>query len=202
MIDLKETKKTMEMRGIEFTNAQFSFSLFVSIGIDKYDAYKLSIVPDKINKIKEDKLSEFEDKIKNDCDILLGQNNIKVLIDYLKEKYEWQINNAAMNAENIEVTPKMLKNLLGKIIKKSNDNFDSTAYSDIIKAVSEYIKQFPMDVDDDNSFNKHFIQVMPPFNCICSECNREFDLAPNVSAVCPHCGHKYLWDEENEKYIY
>jgi len=202
MIDLKETKKTMEMRGIEFTNAQFSFSLFVSIGIDKYDAYKLSIVSDKISKIKEDKLSEFEDKVKNDCDILLGQNNIKVLIDYLKEKYEWQINNAAMNAENIEVTPKMLKNLLGKIIKKSNDNFDSTAYSDIIKAVSEYIKQFPMDVDDDNSFNKHFIQVMPPFNCICSECNREFDLAPNVSTVCPHCGNKYLWDEENEKYLY
>lgn len=200
MIDLKETKKTMEMRGIEFTNAQFSFSLFVSIGIDRYDAYKLSIVSDKISKIKEDKLSEFEDKVKNDCDILLGQNNIKVLIDYLKEKYEWQINNAAMNAENIEVTPKMLKNLLGKIIKKSNDNFDSTAYSDIIKAVSEYIKQFPMDVDDDNSFNKHFIQVMPPFNFICGTCNHEGDAPMGVDFICNHCGRHYHWSEEDKRY--
>ena len=112
-----------------------------------------------------------------------------------------QINDAAINTENVEVTPKMLKNLLGKIIKKSNDNFDSTAYTDIIKAVSEYIKQFPMD-NDDNSFNKHFILQYEPYNCVCSECNREFDLAPNVTTVCPNCGHKYIWDSINKKFIY
>ena len=64
MIDFKETKQTMDMRGIEFTNAQFSFSLFISIGIDKYDAYKLSMVSDKSNKKNEAKISEIEDKIK------------------------------------------------------------------------------------------------------------------------------------------
>ena len=56
--------------------------------------------------------------------------------------------------------------------------------------------------NDDNSFNKHFIQVIPPFNCVCSECNREFDLAPNVTTVCPNCGHKYIWDSINNKFIY
>ena len=122
MIDFKETKNTMNMRGIGFTNAQFSFSLFIAIGIDKYDAYKLSMISDKSNKKNETKILELEDKYKKDCDILLEQNNIKILIDYLKEKYEWQINDAAINSENIEVTPKMLKNLLGKIIKKSSEN--------------------------------------------------------------------------------
>ena len=81
MIDLKETKNTMDMRGIEFTNAQFSFSLFISIGIDKYDAYKLSIVSDKPNKKNDTKISELEDKYRKDCDILLEQNHIKILID-------------------------------------------------------------------------------------------------------------------------
>lgn len=201
MIDYKETKKAMEIRGVEFTDAQFSMCLMISVGVDKYEAYMAAIIPNKIDKISEDKRDTFIDKCKRDCDILIGQNGIINLIDYLKDRYEMQVNDAAVNTENVEVTPKMLKNLLGKIIKKSNDNFDSTAYTDIIKAVSEYIKQFPMD-NDDSSFSKHFILQYEPFNCVCSECNEEFDLAPNVSTVCPHCGHKYLWDSVNKKFIY
>ena len=201
MIDYKETKKAMEIRGVEFTDAQFSMCLMISVGVDKYEAYMAAIIPNKIDKISEDKRDTFIDKCKRDCDILMGQNGIINLIDYLKDRYEMQVNDAAVNTENVEVTPKMLKNLLGKIIKKSNDNFDSTAYTDIIKAVSEYIKQFPMD-NDDSSFSKHFILQYEPFNCVCSECNEEFDLAPNVSTVCPHCGHKYLWDSVNKKFIY
>ena len=201
MIDYKETKKAMEIRGVEFTDAQFSMCLMISVGVDKYEAYMAAIIPNKIDKISEDKRDTFIDKCKRDCDILIGQNSIINLIDYLKDRYEMQVNDAAVNTENVEVTPKMLKNLLGKIIKKSNDNFDSTAYTDIIKAVSEYIKQFPMD-NDDSSFSKHFILQYEPFNCVCSECNEEFDLAPNVSTVCPHCGHKYLWDSVNKKFIY
>ena len=200
MIDYKETKKAMEIRGVEFTDAQFSMCLMISVGVDKYEAYMAAIIPNKIDKISEDKRDTFIDKCKRDCDILIGQNSIINLIDYLKDRYEMQVNDAAVNTENVEVTPKMLKNLLGKIIKKSNDNFDSTAYTDIIKAVSEYIKQFPMD-NDDSSFSKHFILQYEPFNCVCSECNEEFDLAPNVSTVCPHCGHKYLWDSVNKKFI-
>ena len=191
----------MEIRGVEFTDAQFSMCLMISVGVDKYEAYMAAIIPNKIDKISEDKRDTFIDKCKRDCDILIGQNGIINLIDYLKDRYEMQVNDAAVNTENVEVTPKMLKNLLGKIIKKSNDNFDSTAYTDIIKAVSEYIKQFPMD-NDDSSFSKHFILQYEPFNCVCSECNEEFDLAPNVSTVCPHCGHKYLWDSVNKKFIY
>ena len=32
--------------------------------------------------------------------------------------------------------------------------------------------------------------------------DREFDLAPNVTTVCPNCGHKYIWDSINKKFIY
>ena len=203
MITYKETKKNMEIRGIEFTNVQFTFSLMVAIGIDKYDAYNLTIVPDKINKIKDDKLSEFEDKCKKDCDILIEQNNIIQLIDYLKGRYNWQINDAAMNTEDVEVTPKMLKNLLGRIIKASCDDLKNASYSDLIRVVDQYCKQFNIgDDDDDDEFQKHFVQIYSPYSAICCECNREFDLAPNCTCVCPHCGHKYIYDKENNKFIY
>ena len=203
MIDYKETKKTMEIRGIEFTNTQFSFILMVAIGIDKYDAYKLSIVSDKIGKIKEDKLSEFEDKCKKDCDILLEQNNIKNLLDYLKSRYDMQVNDAAMSCEEVEVTPKMLKNLLGRIIKKSSDNLDNASYTDLIRVVDQYCKQFSLGDSDDAEFQRHFIQVYPkPFNGVCPFCNKEIDIPFGLSFTTPCCGHRIIWDKDADKYRY
>ena len=188
------------MRGIEFNNTQFSFALMIAIGIDKYDAYKIALVGDKINKIKEDKLSEFEDKCKKDCDVLLEQNNIKNLLDYLKNRYDMQVNDAAMNCEEVEVTPKMLKNLLGRIIKKSSDNLDNASYSDLIRVVDQYCKQFSLGDSDDDGFQKHFIQVLPVFNFICDQCGHEGDQPMGVSFSCKHCGKRYIWSEKDKRY--
>lgn len=199
MISYQETKKNMEIKGIEFTNIQFSFSLMVAIGIDRYDAYKLTIVSDKISKIKDDKLSEFEEKCKKDCDILIEQNNIVQLINYLKERYDWQINDAAMNTENVEVTPKMLKNLLGRIIKASSDDLKNTSYSDLIRVVDQYCKQFSLGDSDDADFQKHFVQIYPNFNFICS-CGHEGDAPMGVDFICKHCGKHYKWSEEDKRY--
>ena len=52
MIDYKDTKKAMEIRGVEFTDAQFSMCLMISVGVDEYDAYMASIVPNKIGRKK------------------------------------------------------------------------------------------------------------------------------------------------------
>ena len=105
MIDYKDTKKAMEISGLKFTDPQFSMCLMISVGVDKYDAYMAAIVPNKIDKITEEKRDSFIDKCHKDCDILLGQSNIDNLINYLKDKYEMQINDAAINTENVEVTP-------------------------------------------------------------------------------------------------
>ena len=200
MIDYKETKKTMDIRGIEFTNTQFSFTLMIAIGINKYDAYKLVFVGDKINKIKEDKLSEFESKCKKDCDDLLGQNNVKLLLDYLKEKYKYQVNEEAMNCETVEITPKTLKNLLGRIIKNANDDLSSTSYPDLIRVIDQYCKQFNMEDSDDNEFQHHFVQIFPNFNFCCNECGREGDAPMGVDFKCKHCGKLYKWSEEDKRY--
>jgi hypothetical protein len=87
MIDYKDTKKAMEIRGVEFTDAQFSMCLMISVGVDKYDAYMAAIIPNKIDKITSEKKDAFIEKCKKDCDILLGQSGISNLIDYLKDQH-------------------------------------------------------------------------------------------------------------------
>ena len=59
MVSLENTKKQMEIMGIEFTDTQFSFAMLVSFGIDKYDAYKLSFYPNKEAKLKEEEKNLF-----------------------------------------------------------------------------------------------------------------------------------------------
>lgn len=50
MINYQETRKTMDMRGIEYNDTQFLLSVLIAIGIDKYNAYKLIYNVDKILK--------------------------------------------------------------------------------------------------------------------------------------------------------
>ena len=199
MIDYSETKKTMEIRGIEFTKAQFSFALMLAIGINKYDAYKIAIVGDKSSKVKDDKLSEMEAKWEKECDILLDNNNIKILCDYLKEKYNYQISDEAMNCESIEITPKILKNLLGRIIKRSSDNLENTPIQDLIRVVDQYCKQFSLNDKDDVEFSRHFVQIYPQFNYICS-CGAECDAPFGIDFKCPKCGRTYKWNESENRY--
>ena len=200
MIDYQEIKKKMEIRGIEFTNTQFSFTLMIAIGINKYDAYKLSIVSDKINKIKEDKLSEFEDKCKKDCDILIEQNNIKQLIDYLKDQYEMQVNERLIDtSESRQLTTKQLKDISTRLILKYNNNLDNASATDLLKAMSDYMKNFPPDVED-GDFQHHFVQILPNFNFVCNVCGREGDAPMGVDFKCKHCGKLYKWSEEDKRY--
>lgn len=200
MINYKDIKNYMDTRNIEITKSQLSFALLTSIGLDKYDAYNIAIIGNnEVNK-KGLNSSDFENKCKNECDILCSQNDMTQLIAYLKDKYEYQINDAAINCEEVEVTPKMLKNLLGRIIKRSSDNLENTSYSDLIRVVSQYVKQFDMEDIDDVNFKKHFIQIFPSFNFVCDTCNHEGDSVLGVDFICKNCGRHYHWSEEDKRF--
>lgn len=202
MIDYWDTKAKMGMRGVDFTREQFSFSLMTAIGMNKYDAYKITIVGDKFDKVREEKSDEFNEKCIKECDILLEQNGIKTLVEFLKGEYEMQVNEHLIDtSEYHELTAKQIKNIYTKLIVNYSDNLNNASATDLVKAMGEYMKNFPPS-DDGDSFGHRFITVYEPYNCICSKCNKEFDLAPNCTTVCPHCGHKYIWDEEANKFIY
>lgn len=88
MIDYRYTKKAMEIRGVEFTDAQFSMFLMISVGVDKYDAYMAAIIPNKFDKITADKKDTYTEKCKRDCDILLDPDNPSSSLASLQDQLE------------------------------------------------------------------------------------------------------------------
>lgn len=199
MIDYKDAKDKMGIRGIMFTPTQFSFALMMAIGMNKYEAYKIAFISEKLNKIDEEKMSVYEEKWKTECDIIVSQQNVKMLREYLREKYETQVSEDAFNIEDVNITPKQLKNILGKIIINSQRGGDDTSNTELLKIISEYMKSFAPSVDNED-FDRHFIQVLPPFNFICNQCNREGDAPMGLDFHCPHCGKLYKWSEEEKRY--
>ena len=201
MVSLENTKKQMELMGIEFTDTQFSFAMLVSFGIDKYDAYKLSFYPNKESKLKEEERESFLNKVKSKCNAAMENNSIKVLVDYLKKEYDNQVNERLIDtSDDKELTSKQLKSIYTKLIVNYNSSNGNS--SDLMKAMSDYIKNFPPE-EEKSDFGNHFITIPPkPFNGICPFCNSEIDIPYGLSFITPCCGRKIEWDKEKEKYIY
>lgn len=202
MIRYKDVKEKMSVRGIDFTPTQYSFALMVAIGINKYEAYKIVIIADKLIKIEPEKLPVLEEKWFKECDIYVQQQSTKALIQCLTESYKAQISEDALKLEDVNITPKQLKNILGKVIMDSQKtNGDSEVDTeDLIKLINQYMKNFaPSDNNDD--FEHHFVQIFPPFNFICRECNKEGDAPMGLDFHCPHCGKLYKWSEEEKRYF-
>ena len=200
MISYKDTKQVLDARGIEITPSMFSFSQLVAIGIDPCEAYMVAIKPSEYENIKDDKLPDFEEKCKKECDILVEQYNVKQLIEYLTTRYKQQVNEDMLKIEDVDISSKQIKNIYGRIILKCNEDLDNASYSDLIKTMSDFMKNFPPSIDD-TDFNRHFIQVMPSFNFCCSTCGREGD-APlgGCDFRCKHCGRLYKWSEIDNRY--
>lgn len=201
MVSFEETKKIMDNRGISISPIQFSFALMVSVGMDPEEAYTITIKEKEFSRVKEDKLDDFLEKCKKESEIFCEENNIKQLINYLKEKYEMQINEHLIDTSGSrQLSMKQLKDISTRLILKYNDNLDNSSTADLLRAMSEYMKNFPPDVEE-GEFERHFIQVYPePFNFVCNECGREGDSPIGVDFRCKHCGKLYKWSEEEKRY--
>lgn len=203
MISYKDTEEKLNIRGIKFTPIQFSFSMLIAIGINKYEAYKLTIKEKEFHRTKEDALEAFNDKCRKDCDILMEQQTIISLVDILKDEYERKVAEDALNVENIELTQKQLKNILGKLIVNAAKSDSGSNNLELIKSIDNYIKNFTIDDGGDKEFSRHFIQIYPkPFNGICPKCNKEIDIPFGLSFTTTCCGSKLIWDDESERYLY
>lgn len=203
MISYKDTKDRLHIRGINFTPIQFSFAMLIAIGVDKDEAYKLTIKEKEYAKLKEDGVEAFNEKCKKECKILLEQQSIISLIDILKQDYDRQVTEDALNVEDISLSPKQLKNILGKLIISSTKSDNGSNNIELIKLVDNYMKNFSPTDDGDAEFSRHFIHVYPiPFNGVCPICNKEIDIPFGLSFTTTCCGSKMIWDKEKERYVY
>lgn len=202
MVNYFEIKEAMNCRGIEFTPLQFTFAFLVAIGMPAKDAYLVSIKGKEYEKSKDDKIDELKEKCAEESAILMEREGIRHLIEYLKQGHNRLIQEEALHFNDVEFTSEDLKKILTKLLKTKYDELEDTPAKEIIDLIKLFVDKFAPIDDTAEKFAKHFIQVYPPYNAVCAECGKEFDLAPNLSCYCPHCHHLYTFDKENNKFIY
>jgi len=203
MIDYKKIKESLNNRGVKFTPIEYSFAIMVGIGLDKYQSYLTTIKAKELEKCKNegdaDKLLE---SIKSECDGLLINTSLKEVVNCIKSLYKMKLQSDMLNLEDVELSKNDIKKIITTLLKNRTDNIDGSSAKEIIELIKTYLNNFATSDNLSEEFNRTFIQVIPPYNAVCSNCNKEFSLPPNVSGICPHCGQKYIYDQEKDKFIY
>ena len=200
MLNFTETTQILFSRGITFSIEEYIFCLNLILGEDKYISFALAYAPSEYKKVlgTEDEEDYLQSK-KQECDTLLQQQTIIKLRQELEDLYVAEVQSKALNLEDYRFTGGQIAQILQNLLHNRVADLDSASTKDVISLIKLLTEQFGLDGGSD--FEKHFIQILPKFNALCNNCNREFQIATGIGAVCPHCGASYYWDSNSEKFI-
>ena len=200
MLNFTETTQILFGRGITFSIEDYIFCLNLVLGEDENVSYALAydIVGYKKVLGTEDEEEYLKTK-EQECKVLMQQQSIVQLRQEMDDLYVAEIQGKALNLENYRFTGGQIAQILQNLLHNRVADLDSASTKDVISLIKLLTEQFGLDGGSD--FEKHFIQILPKFNALCNNCNREFQIASGIGAVCPHCGASYHWDSNSEKFI-
>ena len=199
MFEFLSTTSKLHTRGINYTIQEYLFCLNVVLGENECTSYALAFDPKGLKKVlgTEDEQT-FVQSVKDECDKLLKQQHIVKLRQELEEQYTMDIQGKALNLENYKFTGGQIAQILQNLLHNRVADLDNASTKDVIGLIKLLTEQFGIEGGSD--FEKHFIQIYPPFNALCVNCSREFDCHPGIGAVCPHCGQNYNWSIDEERF--
>lgn len=199
MISFIDVTQTLFGRGVSFNIQEYFFCLSIVLGENKVVAYALAFDAKGYKKVlgTEDEDTFLQSK-KQDCDALLQQQHIIKLKQELEDLYITDVQSKALNLEDYRFTGGQIAQILQNLLHNRISDLDSASTKDVISLIKLLTEQFGLDGGSD--FEKHFIQIYPAFNALCTACNREFECHSGVGAVCPHCGAKYIWSNEENRF--
>lgn len=203
MLNYLDTKNVLFTRGITFDMKQYLFVVQVVLGEDKTTAY--AMVYDRENFVREtgtEEEQEYLAQFTRDADVMLQQQECQHLKDLLEENYQMDVQNAASTLKDYKFSGADVQQLLANLLHNrvgDNESLDDASVKDVISLIKMMYEQGALDSGD--TFQKHFITVMPKFNALCPTCNHEFDVVAGVDCICPHCKQVFKWSE-NEKRFY
>lgn len=200
MLNFTETTQILFGRGITFSIEDYLFCLNLVLGEDENVSYALAY--DKVGYKKVLGTEDEEEYLKTkeqECKVLMQQQSIVQLRQEMEDLYVAEIQGKALNLENYRFTGGQIAQILQNLLHNRVADLDSASTKDVISLIKLLTEQFGLDGGSD--FEKHFIQILPKFNALCNNCNREFQIASGIGAVCPHCGASYHWDSNSEKFI-
>lgn len=200
MLNFTETTQILFGRGITFSIDDYLFCLNLVLGEDENVSYALAYDRDGYKKVlgTEDE-DEYLKTKEQECKVLMQQQSIVQLRREMDDLYVAEIQGKALNLENYRFTGGQIAQILQNLLHNRVADLDSASTKDVISLIKLLTEQFGLDGGSD--FEKHFIQIFPKFNALCNNCNREFQIASGIGAVCPHCGASYHWDSNSEKFI-
>jgi hypothetical protein len=200
MLNFTETTQILFGRGITFSIEDYIFCLNLVLGEDENVSYALAYDRAGYKKVlgTEDE-DEYLKTKEQECKVLMQQQSIVQLRQEMEDLYVAEIQGKALNLENYRFTGGQIAQILQNLLHNRVADLDSASTKDVISLIKLLTEQFGLDGGSD--FEKHFIQILPKFNALCNNCNREFQIASGIGAVCPHCGASYHWDSNSEKFI-
>lgn len=199
MINFTDTTRTLFTRGISFTIEEYIFCLNIVLGEDENVSYAIAFDQEGLKKVlgTEDEQDFYLSK-RQECTSLMQQQHIVRLIQEMQELFMQEVQTRAMNLEDYRFTGGQIAQILQNLLHNRVSDLDSASTKDVISLIKMLTDQFGLDGGSD--FEKHFIQVFPKFNALCTSCNREFQVCEGLSAKCPHCGAIYAWDETERRF--
>ena len=200
MLNFTETTQILFGRGITFSIEDYIFCLNLVLGEDENVSYALAYDRDGYKKVLgTEEEDEYLKTKEQECKVLMQQQSIVQLRQEMDDLYVAEIQGKALNLENYRFTGGQIAQILQNLLHNRVADLDSASTKDVISLIKLLTEQFGLDGGSD--FEKHFIQILPKFNALCNNCNREFQIASGIGAVCPHCGASYHWDSNSEKFI-
>lgn len=200
MINFTDVSESLFNKGVLFSVNDYMFCLNLAVGENPYISYALAFHGKEYGKVlgTEDEKKFLLSK-KGECDTLMQHQTIIKLRQEIEELYNTEVQKKALNLEDYHFTGGQIAQILQNLLQNRISDLDSASTKDVISLIKLLTDQFGLDGGSD--FEKHFIQIYPKFNALCTSCNREFQVTEGLGAVCPHCGASYHWDSNSEKFI-
>lgn len=200
MLDYLETIDALHNRNIDFNEKQYIFALQVALGEDLGVAYGFAFDKKTFKSIiGTDDEEEYLQKARRDANLALQQQENDHLVDFIKEQYRAEIQKEARNLKDYKFSAEEIVQMLSNLLATRSANLEEASVRDITALIRELAAQGALEGGD--GFQRHFITVLPHFNALCPNCNREIDVARGMTCVCPHCGAKFTWVEKEDRFI-
>lgn len=200
MLDYLETTDILHNRNINFNDKQYYFALLVALGEDLGVAYGLSFDKTEFKRaIGTNDEEEYLQKARKEANLISQQQEIEHLLEYLREQYRTDVQKQATNLGDYKFSAEEIVQMLSNLLAKRSENLEEASVRDITALIRELAAQGALEGGD--GFSRHFINVLPHFNALCPNCNREIDVAKGMTCVCPHCGAKFVWVEDEDRFV-
>lgn len=194
-----DTASALHTRGADISIEDYIFVMMITLGEDIETAYAIAYEPSEFRKNMGEDEGLYLVSKKKDAETLMEQQNIKMLIDILRDAYRADIQEKALNLTDVKFSGEQTVQILNNLLKTRVTDMDTASVKDVVQILKALTEQGALDVGD-GGFSRHFVQILPKFSALCTRCGREFDAQRGLGAVCPHCHQQYRWSSEENRF--